>query len=77
MGAMRYALAYHFLTNRSNSMKTYFVTKTVQMLFTIQANDADHAERIIQDYYESEADSSTILNIVAESSEEYEANLND
>jgi hypothetical protein len=58
-------------------MQTYFVTKTVQMLFTIQANDADHAERIIQDYYESEADSSTILNIVAESSEEYEANLND
>jgi hypothetical protein len=58
-------------------MKTYFVTKTVQMLFTIQANNADHAERIIQDYYESEADSSTILNIVAESSEEYEANLSD
>jgi hypothetical protein len=58
-------------------MKTYFVTKTVQMLFTIQANDADHAERITQDYYESEADSSIILNIVAESSEEYEANLND
>ena len=58
-------------------MKTYFVTKTVQMLFTIQANDADHAERIIEDYYESEADGSTILNIVVESSEEHEAKLND
>ena len=58
-------------------MKTYFVTKTVQMLFTIQANDADHAERIIEDYYESEADGSTILNIVVESGEEHEANLND
>ena len=58
-------------------MKTYFVTKTVKMLFTIEANDATHAERLISDYYESEADSVTVLDIVAESSDEYEASLND
>ena len=56
-------------------MKTYYVTKTVEMLFTVQANNADEAERMMLDSYESEADSSTILSIVAESNEEYEASI--
>jgi hypothetical protein len=56
-------------------MKTFFVTKTVKMLFTIEADDADHAERLISDFYESEADCSTIVDIVAESDDEYESSI--
>ena len=56
-------------------MKTYTVTKTVEYLYTIEAESEDQAEQLASDYGTIEASQWTILDIAAESSEDYEESI--
>ena len=56
-------------------MQTYTVTKTVEYFYTIEADTAEQAEKLVSNFGTIEANQWTILDIVAESNEEYEASI--
>ena len=58
-------------------MQTYTVTKTVQYIYTIEAESAENAELFATVRSEAQAFQASLLDVSAESNEEYEANLND
>ena len=56
-------------------MQTYTVTKTVEYFYTIEADTAEQAEKLVSNFGTIETNQWTILDIVAESNEEYEASI--
>jgi hypothetical protein len=58
-------------------MQTYTVTKTVQYIYTIEAESAENAELFATVRSEEQAFQASLLDVSAESNEEYEASLED
>jgi hypothetical protein len=56
-------------------MQTFTVLKTVEYLYTVEAESADEAERLVNDYGTIEANHWTVLDISAESDDEYESSI--
>jgi hypothetical protein len=56
-------------------MKTYTVTKTVQYIYTIEAANAQDAELFASVRSEDQAFQASLLDVSAESDEEYEASI--
>ena len=56
-------------------MQTYTVTKTVQYIYTIEAESAEDAELFAMVRSEDQAFKVTLLDVSAESDEEYEASV--
>jgi len=56
-------------------MKTYIVTKTVEYYYTIEADNAEQAEKLAVDFGTIEAFGWTVLEIAAESDEEYQESI--
>jgi hypothetical protein len=57
-------------------MNTYTVKKTVEYIYTIEAQNAKDAELFASVKAENLAFQSTLLDVSAESDEEYEASIN-
>jgi len=56
-------------------MATFTVTKTVQYIYTIEAANADDAELFATVKSEALADQASLLDVNAESDQEYEASI--
>jgi len=56
-------------------MQTYTVTKTVQYIYTIEAESAENAELFATVRSEAQAFQASLLDVSAESNEEYEASI--
>jgi hypothetical protein len=56
-------------------MQTFTVTKTVEYHYTIEAESVEEAERLASDFGTIEASQWTVLDIAAESNEEYEQSI--
>lgn len=56
-------------------MKSYFVTKTVEYFYTIEAESSEQAEKLANDYGTIEASQWTVMDIVAENFDEYESSI--
>jgi hypothetical protein len=56
-------------------MQTYTVTKTVQYIYTIEAESAENAELFATVRSEEQAFQASLLDVSAESNEEYEASI--
>jgi len=56
-------------------MQTYTVTKTVEYIYTIEAESAENAELFATVRSEAQAFQASLLEVSAESNEEYEASI--
>ena len=57
MGAMRYALAYHFLTTGVTQMKTFQIFKNVSYEYFVEAETLEDAQtKIIEENLEHESE---------------------
>ena len=56
-------------------MTTFTVTKTVQYIYTIEAESAENAELFATVRSEAQAFQASLLEVSAESNEEYEASI--
>jgi len=56
-------------------MTIFTVTKTVEYYYTIEADSAEQAEKLAFDFGTIEAFGWTVLDIAAESDEEYEESI--
>ena len=56
-------------------MKTFTVTKTVEYIYTIEAKNAEDAELFASLRSEAQAFQATLLDVNAESDEEYQASI--
>lgn len=56
-------------------MKTFTATKTIELLYTIEAQSSEEALQIASELGDEHAFQSTILEVIDESNEEYEASI--
>jgi hypothetical protein len=56
-------------------MKTFTVTKTVEYIYTIEAKTAEDAELFASLRSEAQAFQATLLDVSAESDDEYQASI--